>query len=215
MMKKEFRTGKRMLAGGIWRAGIFFGTILLAICSTCIVADAGKNTVTPDKDVTAAAITAADYNQREDSWSQDKLGKSKTDMYHSGCMICCIAATLAEQGGEDMTPGEWNSFCGKKGIYTSGGAVMWDQLEKNCAGVSVSTDTKDNGRTLTKLLEDGICPIVKVKRASGAYHWILLIGAKNGEFQCMDPIEGNVDLSFYQDRIYAVRVVTYSAPEKK
>lgn len=169
----------------------------------------GKGTlVTPSAEVTGISLKAADYNQRNKVWSADKLGKSSTDMYHSGCMICCVAAASKLQGGVDMTPGAWNTFCSSKQIYTKGGAIMWDQLAKSPAALSVSTGTKLSGKSLTKLLEKGQYPIIKVKRASGAYHWILLTGTKDGDFTCLDPIEGDITLSYYQDQIYAVRVLT-------
>lgn len=55
------------------------------------------------------------------------------------------------------------------------------------------------------MILDDSYPIVKVNRKSGAYHWILITGAKNGEYTCMDPIDGDEDLSFYNDTVYAVR----------
>ena len=187
----------------------FFVFIMVSLDAGQIYARNSGTAVKANDDISPAAVSANDYNQRDSRWSADRLGSSKTDMYHSGCLICCIAASVKAQGGTDMTPGEWNKFCTENGVYTSDGALMWDTFAKKAQGISYSTGYTASQKDFDKLLSSGVYPIVKVKRKSGAYHWILITGAKNGEYTCMDPIDGDEDLSFYNDTVYSVREVVY------
>ncbi len=170
--------------------------------------DAGGVKIRPTQDITLQrTAAAADYCQRSKKWAADKIGRSKTDMYHSGCMICCIAASIYLQGGDGYTPASLNGFLGENNVYTDGGAIQWDIMEKCMKGVYVDLSDKTSDPSVEKELNDGYAPIVKVKRPSGAYHWILITGASGGSYDCMDPIDGDVTLDAYDDTIYSIRVI--------
>ena len=66
--------------------------------------------------------------------------------------------------------------------------------------------------SIDRLLEEKMYPIVKVRRKSGAVHWIMLTGTEKDthDITAMDPIDGFVHMSDYDNRIYGVRVVTGS-----
>ena len=61
------------------------------------------------------------------------------------------------------------------------------------------------------LLEQGCYPIARVRVAGlGNYHFVLIVGAQDGEYLCMDTLnekEEVVPLSKFWNRIYAVRYV--------
>ena len=170
--------------------------------------DAGGVKIRPTHDITLQrTVDAADYCQRSRKWAADKIGRSKTDMYHSGCMICCIAASIYLQGGDEYTPASLNDFLGKNNVYTDGGAIQWDIMEKCMKEFYADLSDKMSASSVEKELDNGYAPIVKVKRPGGAYHWILITGSSSGSYDCMDPIDGEVRLDAYDDTIYAIRVI--------
>lgn len=153
------------------------------------------------------------YLQGEDAWGGYKLGDSRDTMRGSGCLTCCIAASLNAQGVYDYTPGELNQVFNDNHVYNENGAIVWDSLEKALPQAGVELDRKTSSESINRLLEEGKYPIVKVKRQSGAVHWIMLTGTEKETYDiiAMDPIDGRVHMSDYGSRIYGVRVVTGAA----
>ncbi len=171
----------------------------------------GGQKMIPSHDISLdKTVDAGDYCQRDKRWCDDRIGTSRTDMYHSGCMICCIAASLYLQGDSEYTPASLNDFLGNNNVYTSGGAIQWDIMEKCMKDTDVDLSVRVSDAAVEKELKAGYAVIAKVKRPSGAYHWILITGADGGTYSCMDPIEGNITLDEYGDTVYSVRVVRYS-----
>ena len=65
---------------------------------------------------------------------------------------------------------------------------------------------------IDECLSAGHYPIVKVHRSSlfSYHHFVLIVGAEDGEYICMDPLkDGYTKLSDYGNRIYSVRCVWY------
>lgn len=62
---------------------------------------------------------------------------------------------------------------------------------------------------IEECLESGNYPIVRVRvKGVGSFHYVLIVGRRDGEYLCMDPLEDNVTkLSDYGNRVYAVRLV--------
>ena len=64
---------------------------------------------------------------------------------------------------------------------------------------------------LDECLQNGDDPIVLVKMPkSGSFHFVLLVGSSDGEYQCMDPLqpeEQTVPLSYFGSQIYGMRVL--------
>lgn len=156
----------------------------------------------------ADAYTA--YFQRDRAWADFPLGKSKDTMGGSGCLTCCIAASLKAQGIYEYTPGELNQLFSSQDVYNEDGSIIWDSLEKALPQAEVLLDRGTDSESLDRLLKEGKYPIVKVRRKSGAVHWIMLTGTEKDSFDitAMDPIDGLVHMSDYGNRIYGVRVVT-------
>lgn len=152
----------------------------------------------------------ADYLQNDARWMSSMLGGSRDTMGGSGCLTCCIAASLKAQGIYDYTPGELNELFNANDVYNENGAIVWGSLEQALPFAEVRLDYKTNSSNINQLLEEGRYPIVKVRRRSGAVHWIMLTGTEEGTYDiaAMDPIDGNVHMSDYNNRIYGVRVVT-------
>ena len=81
------------------------------------------------------------------------------------------------------------------GIVAVFGTIWMSQLIKNRGGVDVlHVDHYDIPKSLVSY-----------------HHFILIIGAEDGEYVCMDPLKDELTkLSDYSNRIYSVRCVWYS-----
>lgn len=89
---------------------------------------------------------------------------------------------------------------------------MWKELEQALPYARVRLDCGTTSESIDRLLDEKMYPIVKVKRKSGAVHWIMLTGTEKDtlDITAMDPIDGFVHMSDYDNRIYGIRVVTGS-----
>lgn len=152
------------------------------------------------------------YSQRDTRWSSSPLGSSKDTMGSSGCLTSCIAASLTAQGVHSFSPGELNQVFNENNVYNSHGSIVWKELEQALPYARVRLDCGTASESIDRLLEEKMYPIVKVRRKSGAVHWIMLTGTEKDthDITAMDPIDGFVHMSDYNNRIYGVRVVTGS-----
>jgi len=158
----------------------------------------------PSKVTEVAALPF--YQQTDPEWAEDPLGNSRFRMGGSGCLTTCIASVMGEG-----TPGEWNRFFSDHQVYDEQGNLQWDQLEK-AAGVTVIRKSPPvTAGEIEEFLENGICPIVRVRvRGIGSFHYVVIIGSDGQEFLCMDPLEPGekgVPLSRFGNRVYALRGV--------
>lgn len=150
------------------------------------------------------------YYQHDKRWRSSPLGGSKDTMGSSGCLTSCIAASLTAQGIHCFSPGELNQVFNENQVYNDHGAIVWKQLEQALPYASVRLDCGTTSESIDRLLDENMYPIVKVRRKSGAVHWIMLTGTEKDthDITAMDPIDGFVHMSDYDNRIYGVRVVT-------
>lgn len=150
------------------------------------------------------------YFQHDTRWSSSPLGSSRDTMGSSGCLTCCIAASLTAQGVQSFSPGEPNQIFNENKVYNDHGSIVWKQLEQALPGARVRLDCSSTSESINRLLAEKKYPIVKVRRKSGAVHWIMLTGTEKDTYDitAMDPIDGFVHMSDYDNTIYGVRVVT-------
>lgn len=150
-----------------------------------------------------------DYSQRDETWGENPLGASSDTMSSSGCLTCCIAASLKAQDIYDYTPGELNQLFNEQNVYNDDGAIVWGRLEEALPKAVVNLDNDVSEDSINRMVELGQYPMVKVRRKSGAVHWIMLTGTEDEsyDFTALDPIDGYVHLSDYSNTIYGVRVV--------
>lgn len=188
--------------------------LLCIVIGVCVQLHGGVN-VYPQEDYTAP-YTAC-YYQKDTRWADAHLGESKYTMEDSGCLVTCVCSALTMQHiGESLTPGELNELLSSNDGYDEAGNLQWTALEKiGLADVSLINAEAVRSQCASSLdmyLQSGVYPIVRVRRYGiGTAHYVLIVGAENGEYLCMEPLleaPELVPLSDYGNRIYAVRCLS-------
>lgn len=178
--------------------------------------------IKPKGDKPAGKVAA--YYQRDERWKEDTLGNSGFSMGGSGCLTSCIASALsteekALETGVSMTPGELNRIFGQQQVYNAQGDIVWAQIKEALPGTQVVVASSVKEKEIESLLADGHYPIVKVKVGGhGASHWVLLVGSRDGEYLCMDPLEPDgelIPLSRHGGVVYRMRCVYWEEQEKE
>ena len=156
------------------------------------------------------------YGQKNEAWKDDKLGTSVYAMGGSGCLSTCISSALStehEQTGRGTggSPGELNELFGEYQVYNESGDIVWARLKEAVPGIEVMVASSVENKEIEELLAKGHYPIVKVKvGGGGAGHWVLVVGSRDGEYLCMDPLSENgelVPLSRHGGVAYRMRCV--------
>lgn len=153
------------------------------------------------------------YRQDDEEWAEDFLGGSSYKMKTSGCLVSCIAAARS-MNGERITPGELNTKLSENAVFDTEGNLQWDML-KQMDSYYVEVFGEVSNESIEKCLENGKYPTVRVRRHGvGALHYVLIVGAKDGEYLCMDPLEDELtNLSDYGSLVYAIRCVWFGMKE--
>ncbi|MDE6891414.1 MAG: hypothetical protein K2P50_06430 [Lachnospiraceae bacterium] len=149
------------------------------------------------------------FRQDDEKWAAEKLGDSRYTMESSGCLVCCITSTLVMGGKTEETPFTVNERFSKQGVYDLQGNILWDNLRRY-GGCEVEVFNKADEELLLDCLREGKYPIVRVRvKGVGNFHYVLITGAREGNFYCMDPLkDGERPLAEYGNRIYAARLVS-------
>lgn len=178
--------------------------------------------VKPMGDYPARQVIA--YYQRDERWKEDALGNSGFSMGGSGCLTSCIASALSTEAealgtGFSITPGELNRIFGEQEVYNAQGDIVWAQIKEALPWIQVVVASSVKEKEIESLLADGHYPIVKVKAGGhGASHWVLLVGSRDGEYLCMDPLEPDgelVPLSRHGGMVYRMRCVYWEEQRKE
>lgn len=147
------------------------------------------------------------YQQDDEKWAADYLGNSSYTMKSSGCLVTCIASAISNSG-ESITPKALNLLFSESGVYDGEGNVQWSCISE-MDGYSVQVYDSVSESDIAQCLSEGRYPIVRVRmHGIGNYHYVLIVGAEEDEYICMDPLEKRLTkLSDYGSRVYAVRCV--------
>lgn len=147
----------------------------------------------PQDDHTVANVEY--FLQNDPQWASDILGESQYRMGGSGCLVSCIASSLDAQGF-DTDPGMLNAAFSDHSVFNNEGDVLWDSIAEAVPGARVELPVRVDADRLEEAVAQNLFPIVKVKyKGSGYQHWVMIIGAADGEYLCMDPL--NADKSLY------------------
>lgn len=207
---KKTRIGKRYRKVFFLAAAVLFLSIPALFLGLQKLRNQGV-TVLPDKDYPIGEVVV--YGQKDALWAKETLGQSRYTMGSSGCLVCCIAASLEMQGREKQNPGSLNHELSRISGYDKEGNLQWDALSALDGRISVERCKTVDGRALQNSLEAGRFPIVRVRlHGTGSVHYVLIVGAKDGEYWCVDPLkasEETVPLSYFGNRVYAVRYTDF------
>lgn len=166
-----------------------------------------KITCESDYDVNENLIS---YRQDDDDWKDDKIGNSSFTMGDSGCIITSISTAIS-QSKSPLTPGELNTLLTENNVFDDDGNLQWGMLEQ-IDGFHAKVYSDITSQNIDECLENGRYPIIMVHRKTltSYHHYILVIGTKNGNYVCMDPLEDYLtQLSDYGNKVYAIRCVWY------
>jgi hypothetical protein len=163
----------------------------------------------PEQNYAIADVTF--FLQNDPQWADDTLGASHYKMAGSGCLVTCMASSLCAQG-IDIDPGRLNKIFTENDVYNSEGEILWNNISKAFPDIRVTAPANADAANLEKAVEQGLLPIVKVKyKGNGYQHWVLLIGANEDGYLCMDPLNPDKEpqpLSKHDEVIYRYRIVT-------
>lgn len=196
---------------------LFLLAVMLSALYYFVVRTAGGCIVYPETEIPLPENTVF-FFQKDAEWGNDHLGTAKDTMASSGCLVSALAAGLDMQAARQgipfsMTAGELNHVFSEKNVYTEHGAVIWGQVGQAVSGAECQVPDEVSSGLLDQWLKMGYFPVAKVRvKGTGAYHWVLIIGAEGGRYVCMDPLkerETPVSLDEFKNRIYAIRAVHF------
>ena len=148
------------------------------------------------------------YLQRDSRWANDHLGDSKYKMGGYGCLIMCVAASLNHLGIA-TDPKELNRQLTAVDGYVNGD-LLWAKIHEAYPAADYRSSHFITGSYIEKDLNSGLLPLINVKyHHTGITHWVLIVGAQDGEFLIYDPANSKLTylpLSVH-GRIYAYRVI--------
>jgi hypothetical protein len=162
-------------------------------------------TLTPSRDFEIHEVTY--YLQNDSEWSQDKIGQTSQTLGGAGCLISCVASSITDLGVE-ITPAELNKKISGIGGF-SGANLIWYKIHEAIPEVNYTYKRIFSAKTIEDDLAQGRLPIVNVRYFGGATHWVLIIGAENGEFMIYDPLNRDktpIPLSTH-GKVYSYRVL--------
>ncbi|MCR5797813.1 MAG: hypothetical protein K6G63_07885 [Eubacterium sp.] len=151
------------------------------------------------------------YRQDNPIWGDDKIGKSSFTLASSGCVITCISSMLSLTD-HVMNPQELNSYLTEHGVFDDEGNLQWGILDA-IEGFHAEVFNEVSSDIIDKCLAEGKLPIIKVHQNNlmSYHHFILVIGAKDGEYICMDPLQDHLTkLSEYKNKVFSIRCVSYN-----
>lgn len=207
---------KRVLAQKRW------ARVLLAVCITAVLLaglclggyvlghryiQANGITLKASRDV--PPVTVPVYLQNDPQWAQQTIGESDTTMGAAGCLISCVAMAMNDMG-MPVTPPQLNQAMTAVGGYDHD-EFIWLKVKEAFPGLDYKYSRIFSGGTIQRWLEQGLLPIVKVKyKGGGAQHWVLVVGAADGDFLVIDPLNEQkepVPLNATHGKVYAWRVL--------
>lgn len=140
------------------------------------------------------ASTQVHFSQLDSRWNWKVMSPSSYTLGNSGCVEDCVAMTLA-MSGVSVDPGILNDWGVTRGLYTSGGLLVWSVATAydgpgGVQYVGASTATASNLKTA---IDAGRVAITYSRRGCTG-HWVLIFGYENGggsmgDFKYLDPLD--------------------------
>ncbi len=142
-------------------------------------------TLRPSEDIAVREVRY--YLQKDPAWAKDTIGSSASTMGQAGCLISCVASAL-DAMGIPMTPPELNRrLTAVEGF--DGDSLLWYKVHEAIPSVRHAYTRVFTSQTIQRDLAQGFLPLVNVRyRGLGGTHWVMVIGAQNGDFLVCDPL---------------------------
>ena len=148
------------------------------------------------------------YLQNDSQWGGETIGDSNRKMSGAGCLITCVANAM-DNLGLTVTPGDVNAKLTEAGGF-QGADLIWYKINEIWPEIQYRYTRDFSSALIESDLSAGLLPIVNVKiHGVGATHWLLVVGAVNGEFMAFDPLNKEkkpIPLSTH-GKVYAYRVL--------
>lgn len=190
--------------------------VLLIVCILAIAAGyyviasrlikLNGTTLIPSKDYPIHEVTY--YLQNDPLWSDENIGTSSYKMGGAGCLITCVASAIQDIG-IPITPQKLNIKLSSVDGFDDA-ILIWYKIHEAILEVDYKYSRIFSSRTIENDLKNGLLPIINVKyHGNGVTHWLLVVGAKDGDFLVYDPLNKNVEpipLSTH-GKVYAYRVM--------
>lgn len=201
---KSTKRGMQCLSKEIFLLGIILLLVLLLCVYSFVTPGSVKVCPTGEFVVSEQVVS---FRQDDEKWADNRLGDSQCDMAGSGCLVSCIASAVSTEG-DAITPGQLNTLFSENKVYDSAGNIQWAMVEK-IEGYHTKIYDSSSGEIIEACLQDEKYPIVRVRiNGIGSYHYILIVGCKQGDYVCMDPAKDELTtLSQYGSKVYAIRCV--------
>lgn len=163
-------------------------------------------TLTPSKDYPIK--TTNYYLQNDPRWAAEPIGNSNSSLGGKGCLVSCVATAITDLGTA-KTPQEVNQMLTQADGFL-GADLIWYKINEVFPQVDYKYSRVFTSRTIEQDLAAGLLPIVNVKyHKTGVTHWVLVAGAKDGEFYVLDSMKKDMAPLPLSDhgKVYAYRVL--------
>jgi hypothetical protein len=148
------------------------------------------------------------YRQNDPKWQDVEIGTSKRKVGSTGCLISCVSTAIS-QLGSPVTPEELNKMLTQVNGF-QGADLIWYKINEVFPDIDYRYGRIFSSEKIGKDLEKGLLPIVNVKyNKTGITHWVLIVGAKDGEFIICDPLGDGNSTRLLSDHgnVFAYRVI--------
>lgn len=162
--------------------------------------------LTPSQDI--SPTIASWYLQNDASWSNNTIGNTAIRLGSQGCLISSAATAINQFGIDEITPATLNEdLTAIQGF--EGANLIWYKVNEIYPSITYEYSRIFSSKTIEKYLKNGQYPIVLVHYfQTGITHWVLIVGAENGDFLIADPLRSDgelIPLSTH-GKVYAFRV---------
>lgn len=134
--------------------------------------------LSPKQDVQPVSMRF--FAQSDPMYGDERMGEMEYTMKEQGSLLCCIAMAASHMG-EEISPKDLNIAS----MY-EGEAFQVEKLGDFIPGVKFSSQSVFDEESILAQLQAGIYPMLRYGDDSGV-HWVLLVGAQDGRFLCLDP----------------------------
>lgn len=148
------------------------------------------------------------YQQNDPEWQNVQIGASQRKMGSTGCLVACVS-TAVSQLDSPVTPEKFNIRLTQVNGF-QGADLIWYKINEAFPNIDYRYSRIFNNKMIEGELKKGLYPIVNVKyHKTGITHWVIITGAKDGEFIICDPLGDGYSTSLLSDhgKVYAYRVI--------